>query len=81
MCHSWIVSMYLDCPPNAGLHCPDAAALGEFDEAVRDGTITWHAFPHNAELSVINAATFKAGVKLTHALDAQFNLPPKTVLS
>ena len=81
MCHSWIVSMYLDCPPDAGLHCPDAAALGEFDEAVRDGTITWHAFPHNAELSVINAATFKAGVELTHALDARFNLPPKTVLS
>ena len=41
MCQSWILSMYLDCPAGAGLHCPDAAALGEFHEAVRDGAITW----------------------------------------
>ena len=81
MCQSWILSMYLDCPAGAGLHCPDAAALGEFHEAVRDGVITWHAFPHNAELSVINAETFKAGVELTHALDSRYNLPKKAVLS
>ena len=42
MCQSWILNLYLDCPSGAGLHCPDAVALGEFDEAVRNGAITWH---------------------------------------
>ena len=64
-----------------GLHCPDAASLGEFDEAVRNGAITWHAFPHNAELSTINAETLLAGAELTHRLDARYNLPQKHVLS
>ena len=112
MCQSWILNLYLDCPSGAGLHCPGAAALGEFDEAVRNGAITWHgkhkrnhthsprqcacasftvrlqtassscacgcvcsAFPHNAELSTINAATLLAGADLTHQLDARYNLP------
>ena len=81
MCQSWIISLYVDCPPGAGLHCPSAAALGEFDEAVRDGAITWHAFPHNAELSTINAETLLAGAELTHRLDTRYNLPQKHVLS
>ena len=39
------------------------------------------AFPHNAELSTINAATLLAGADLTHQLDARYNLPQKHVLS
>ena len=43
MFQSWVVSMYLDCPPNMGLHCPSASAVAAFEEAVAAGDITWHA--------------------------------------
>ena len=50
MFQTWVVSMYLDCPPGMGLHCPNATAVARFERAVAKGDITWHAFPHNAEL-------------------------------
>ena len=31
---SWIVDLYLDCPTDMGLHCPNASAIAQFDEAV-----------------------------------------------
>lgn len=56
MAQSWIVSLYLDCPPGIpGLMCPTAAARANFTDAVRRGYITWHAFPHNGELELADA--------------------------
>lgn len=81
MAQSWLVSLYLDCPAGLGLHCPSAAAVDNFTTAVRQGWITWHAFPHNAEAPMLGADLFQAGIALTHSLDARFGLPPKVTLS
>ena len=37
MAQSWIVSLYVDCPPGAGLMCPDEAALAQFNDSVAKG--------------------------------------------
>ena len=81
MGQSWIFDLYLNCPPNAGLTCPSSAAVSEFKQAVRAGTITWHAFPHNAELEVLSAFGLQNGINQSHALDDVFALPHKTTLS
>jgi hypothetical protein len=53
MTQSWLVSLYLDCPVGVpGLQCPSPAAVANFTDAVKRGYITWHSFPHNAELEV-----------------------------
>lgn len=53
MTQSWLVSLYLDCPIGVpGLQCPSPAAVANFTDAVKRGYITWHSFPHNAELEV-----------------------------
>ena len=78
MTQSLLVSLFLDCPPGMGLHCPNASALASFNASVRAGHITWHAFPHNSELAL---GSLPFGVRLTHDLDARFGLPPKQTLS
>jgi hypothetical protein len=75
------VSLFLDCPPALGVRCPDAAAVADFERAVRDGDITWHAFPHNVQIEIMSDYLIRAGVDLTHALDRRFGLPPKATLS
>lgn len=73
MTQSWIVSMYLNCPPNVpGLVCPSPAAVANFTDAVKRGFITWHAFPHNAELELGDASMLAFGYNMTHELDDAF---------
>ena len=81
MFQSWVVSMYLDCPPGMGLHCPNATEIATFEEAVKAGDITWHAFPHNAQLEIMDPALIQAGIQMTHDLDVRFGLPLKHTLS
>eukprot|EP00911_Craspedida_sp_UC1_P002094 UC1_evm7s1611 len=81
MTQSYIVSLYLDCPLGYGLHCPNSSAVATFEAAVRAGDITWQAFPHNAELALMNQWSIRAGINLTHSLDARFGLAPKRTLS
>jgi hypothetical protein len=81
MAQSWLIYLYTHCPPNAGLACPNATALAQFETAVARGWITWHAWPFNSELDLVDAASLAFGVNLTHSLDAQFGLPAKGVLS
>lgn len=81
MFQAWIVSMFLNCPPDLGLHCPNASAVAAFEDAVAAGDITWHAFPHNAELAVMDPSLVEAGLALTWALDKRFNVSPKQTLS
>lgn len=78
---AWYLSLYLDCPPGLGLNCPSDDDKAALRAAIAAGDITWHAFPHNAELEAGNAAVIAAGLRMTHALDASLGLPPKTVLS
>ena len=83
MAQSWIVSLFLDCPPNlpGGLACPTAAQVANFTRAVNSGYIYWHAFPFNGEPELLSPELFRAALDLTHALDARFSLPPKATLS
>ena len=79
---SWIVSLFLDCPPAlAGLVCPTAAEVANFTRAVAAGYITWHAFPFNGEPELMYRDLFLAAVNLTHALDDRFGLPHKATMS
>jgi hypothetical protein len=82
MTHSWLVSMYLDCPSGLGFHCPNSSAVSAFVAAVKRGDIYWHAYGFNSEPEGYpDARLFEFGVQLTHALDDQFGLPHKTTLS
>jgi hypothetical protein len=81
MTQSYIVSLYLDCPANMGLHCPNETAIASFRDAVRAGDITWQAFPHNPELGIMDPSLIAFGVQMTHDLDDQFGLPHKTTFS
>jgi hypothetical protein len=62
------------------LKCPSKAQVAEFEDAVRNGDIRWHAFPHNAEPEMLDAELFKYGVQLTASLAARFNLTAPTVM-
>lgn len=48
--HAFIVSLYLDCPPGMGLHCPTEVALAAFRASVAAGWITWTALPANLQV-------------------------------
>jgi len=81
MAQSYVVSLYVDCPPGMGLACPTAAELANFTAAVKAGYITWHAFPFNGELELADEGMISAGVQMTWALDDAFGQPRKRVLS
>ena len=80
--HTYLVSLYLDCPPNMGLHCPDDEAKGSFKDAVTRGDITWHAFPFNGEPEyLLRPLMVEAGFNLTHRLDDMFGRPRTVTMS
>jgi len=81
MTQSWIISLYLNCPPNLGLHCPNAENKAMVLDLIKEGVIRWHAFPFNAELALISPDLFKFGVEMTQALSKKTGAPIPTVLS
>merc|ERR1712176_372677 len=81
MTQGWIVSHYLDCVEGIGLHCPKEVNLTRFEEAASEGWITWHAYPHNAQLSVMDRNMIEFGVQMVHDLDSRLKQNPKATLS
>eukprot|EP01060_Flectonema_neradi_P008892 TRINITY_DN16358_c0_g1_i1.p1 TRINITY_DN16358_c0_g1~~TRINITY_DN16358_c0_g1_i1.p1 ORF type:complete len:787 (+),score=184.52 TRINITY_DN16358_c0_g1_i1:36-2396(+) len=81
MTQSYLVSLYLDCPPSVGLLCPTDDEIKVFKNAVSKGWITYHAFPTNAELAAMHPEMIKSGFDLTHSIDDMLGVPNKTVLS
>lgn len=80
--HSYLVSLYLDCPPNMGLHCPNEVLLNDFKDAVNRGDITWHAFPFNSEPEyLLKPLMVEAGFNLTHQIDDMFGRPRTITMS
>lgn len=65
---------------NNNLHAPQHP-LQAFREAVREGTITWHAMPHVAQLELFDPGLLEYAVQLTHKLDREFGLPPKQTMN
>ncbi|KAK9917700.1 hypothetical protein WJX75_007317 [Coccomyxa subellipsoidea] len=79
--HSWLISMFLYCPPGLGFHCPSAAAKKAVENAIREGVIYWHAFPFNAQLEMMDEPLIRSSVHMTHSLDKRFGYLPKMTLS
>ena len=62
----WLVSLYLECPPHAGLHCPtEAEQQLLIDSIVRRKELVWHAFPFNSELELYDATLLEYGLWLS----------------
>jgi hypothetical protein len=81
--HSWLVSLYLDCPQDiwVNLHCPNATSQQNLREAIKRGDITWHAFPFNTETDMLDSSLADYAISIAHDLDKQFGLPKKNTLS
>ena len=53
--------MFLDCPPGIpGLICPSAGEVANFTDAVARGYITWHAYPFNGEVELLEPSLLTA---------------------
>ena len=81
MAQTYYLSLYLDCPSGMGLVCPSKTEQAEVLQALKDEVITYHAFPHNAELEMASPSIVTEGIKQTHALDDLLGLPHKKTLS
>ena len=79
--HSYLVYLYLNCPPSMGFHCPSASEVENFEKAIMDGDIVWHAFPFNGQPEIMDASLFEFGVYLSHWLDDKFNKTHKITMS
>ncbi|KAF6255451.1 hypothetical protein COO60DRAFT_212733 [Scenedesmus sp. NREL 46B-D3] len=79
--HSWLLSLFFDCPPGLGVRCPNATHVADVKAAIEDGVITWHAMPFNPQYEVFDADLLAAAVDLTHGLDARFGKAPKRMAS
>ncbi|CAG2232231.1 unnamed protein product [Mytilus edulis] len=80
--HPWLVSLYLNCPPNLilsgiKLKCPNATELSSFVNAVKQGDITWHAGPMNMQFEVMDVELARFGIKLSKDLDDKMNIVRK----
>ena len=73
--------MYFDCPPGLGLACPTDQEMNEVALAIHEGDITWHAFPHNAQYSLLSGSLLRAGLDMTFDLDSAFNQSQKKSVS
>jgi len=81
MTFSYLVSLYTDCPPNMGLHCPNSSQLAQFASAVKARHIVWPALPTNAELAAADAAALTFGVHMSNATADAFGVQRPRVLS
>lgn len=75
--HSFLLSLFLDCPPGMGLHCPNTSTKAAVEEAMRSGAITWHAHPHNAQYELYDTSLLEFSFELTHDLDRRFGVKRK----
>jgi hypothetical protein len=50
--HSWLISLFFDCPAAIGVTCPLQEEKDELAAAITKGYITWHAAPFNPNYEV-----------------------------
>ncbi|KAJ8302871.1 hypothetical protein KUTeg_019267 [Tegillarca granosa] len=80
--HPWLVSLYLDCPPDLNLaeiklQCPTAVEVSKFEEAIKAGYITWHAGPMNMQFEMMDPSIAKFSLQLSEDLDKRFDIVRK----
>ena len=83
--HPWLVSMYIDCPPNLifngiPVQCPSKDEIAAFEKGIDKGHIAWHAGPMNMQIEFMNGAVLEAGLAIAAGLNKRFNRT-STVLS
>ena len=79
MTQSWLVDLFLDCPPGLAIKCPSGEEVAALKAAVRAGDITWQAFPHNAQLGLASPELVRELVSHTHRLDRLLESPYGTI--
>jgi len=84
--HPWLVSLYLDCPPNLvlsgiPLKCPTPLDVEAMAGAIKKGTITWHRGPFNLQPENMEPTLFEYSISIAADLDELFGFPPKNTLS
>jgi len=87
--HAWLVHGFLYCAQiawpkinsNYTVQCPNASSISSLRAAIQNGDITWHAFPFNNQIGTMSAVMIDQTLKYVHALDDEFGLPHKTVVS
>lgn len=77
--HSYLVWLYLNCPPYSGLNCPDNDNIYNFKEAIREGIIVWHAFPFNAQPEVYDKSMMDFGFQFTMNVSRDLGYIPSTM--
>lgn len=75
--HSYLLSLFLDCPLGMDLQCPNATTRDTVLDAIQAGAITWHAHPHNAQYEFYDTSLLEFSFDLTHDLDRRFGLERK----
>ena len=43
---------------------PNTTQIQTFEEAIKQGDVTWHAFPHNAQLEIMDPTLIQASAPL-----------------
>eukprot|EP01084_Bolivina_argentea_P029224 54231_1 len=61
---AWLISLYLECPPNAGLHCPDNTGKQALIDSINTGALIWHAFPFNSQMEMYDPSLVEYGLWL-----------------
>lgn len=74
--HSYLVWLYLNCPPDTGLHCPEYDAIDSFRAAISKGDIAWHAFPFNAQPEVYDRSMADFGFRFTMNISKELGYIP-----
>ncbi len=75
--HSWLVYMYLNCPPgltlnNITIHCPSPEQIQTFEEAIKKGYIHWHAGPMNMQMELMNKQMLDVAKWMSMELDQKY---------
>ena len=77
--HPWLVSLYLDCPPNmvlngAQLLCPLKEEVDAMIRAIKSGYIAMHAGPMNMQYGMMNSDTVVASIQLAQRIYQQLGM-------
>ena len=77
--HPWLVSLYLDCPPNMVLNgiqllCPLKEDVDAMVDAIKSGYIVMHAGAMNMQYGIMNSDTVVASVKLVQQIYRQLGI-------
>ena len=81
MTFPYLVSLYMDCPPLPGLHCPTAAAKVKVQAALQSGVIWLAGFPHSGEPETFDAETLAAAVRFSRNVSLAYGAKPSAAYS